>query len=91
MTQPHHRDNEDLVRLRTALENEDFVVTIVGNGAAGLEEAKRGDVDLIILDLMLPGMDGIASFVCCVLPTSTPGAVLTAKGEEANKVQPSTR
>ena len=82
-------DNEDLAfGLRTALENEDFTVTIVANGAAGLEEAKRGDVDLIILDLMLPGMDGYRVLrLLRAAGVDTPVLVLTAKGEEANKVQ----
>jgi DNA-binding response OmpR family regulator len=82
-------DNEDLAfGLRTALENEAFAVSIAGDGTAGLEQAKRGDVRLIILDLMLPGMDGYR--VLRALRgggNDTPVLVLTAKGEEANKVQ----
>jgi DNA-binding response OmpR family regulator len=82
-------DNEDLAfGLRTALENEAFTVSIAGDGTTGLERAKRGDVRLIILDLMLPGMDGYR--VLRALrggAIDTPVLVLTAKGEEANKVQ----
>jgi DNA-binding response OmpR family regulator len=48
-------DNEDLAfGLRTALENEGYSVAIAGDGSAGLEQAVRGEADLIILDLMLP-------------------------------------
>ena len=82
-------DNEDLAfGLRTALENEGFTVAIAGDGASGLEQATRDAVDLIILDLMLPKMDGYR-----VLRSlrgagiDAPVLVLTAKGEEANKVQ----
>jgi DNA-binding response OmpR family regulator len=82
-------DNEDLAfALRTALENEGFTVAIAGDGASGLEQATRDPVDLIILDLMLPKMDGYR-----VLRSlrgagiDAPVLVLTAKGEEANKVQ----
>lgn len=82
-------DNEDLAfGLRAALENEGFAVAIAGNGVAGLEQATREPADLIILDLMLPGMDGYR-----VLRSlrgagiEAPVLVLTAKGEEANKVQ----
>jgi two-component system alkaline phosphatase synthesis response regulator PhoP len=82
-------DNEDLAfGLRTALENEGFTVAIAGDGASGLQAARSEAVDLIILDLMLPGMDGYR-----VLRSlrgagiDAPVLVLTAKGEEANKVQ----
>jgi DNA-binding response OmpR family regulator len=82
-------DNEDLAfGLRTALENEGFAVAIAGDGAAGLEQASRDSVDLIILDLMLPKLDGYR--VLRALRSSgidAPVLVLTAKGEEANKVQ----
>ena len=82
-------DNEDLAfGLSTALENEGFEVTIAADGADGLERATHDAVDLIILDLMLPKMDGYR-----VLRSlrgagmDAPVLVLTAKGEEANKVQ----
>jgi len=82
-------DNEDLAfGLSTALENEGFSVSIAADGVSGLAEARRGATDFIILDLMLPGMDGYR-----VLRSmrsegiDVPVLVLTAKGEEANKVQ----
>lgn len=82
-------DNEDLAfGLRTALENEGFAVAIAGDGATGLTHATRDPVDLIILDLMLPKMDGYR--VLRSLRSAgidAPVLVLTAKGEEANKVQ----
>jgi DNA-binding response OmpR family regulator len=82
-------DNEDLAfGLRTALENEGYGVAIAGDGSAGLEQAVRGEADLIILDLMLPKLDGYR--VLRSLRGSgvdAPVLVLTARGEEANKVQ----
>jgi len=82
-------DNEDLAfGLRTALENEGFTVAIAGDGTTGLAQATHDPLDLIILDLMLPGLDGYR-----VLRSlrgagiDAPVLVLTAKGEEANKVQ----
>jgi DNA-binding response OmpR family regulator len=82
-------DNEDLAfGLRTALENEGFAVSIAGDGVSGLTHATGAPVDLIILDLMLPKLDGYR-----VLRSlrgagiEAPVLVLTAKGEEANKVQ----
>jgi DNA-binding response OmpR family regulator len=82
-------DNEDLAfGLRTALENEDFTVSIAADGTTGLENARRSDVHLIILDLMLPGMDGYRVLRALrAAGVETPVLVLTAKGEEANKVQ----
>jgi DNA-binding response OmpR family regulator len=82
-------DNADVAfGLRTALENEGFDVDIAADGAAGLARARAGDVDLIVLDLMLPRMDGYR-----VLRhvrdagIEAPVLVLTAKGEEVDKVQ----
>jgi DNA-binding response OmpR family regulator len=82
-------DNEDLAfGLRTALENENFTVLIAADGATGLAQGRRTDVDLIVLDLMLPGMDGYRLLRALRADgVDTPVLVLTAKGEEANKVQ----
>jgi DNA-binding response OmpR family regulator len=82
-------DNEDLAfGLRTALENEAMSVAIAADGTSGLERARRGGVDLIVLDLMLPGMDGYRVLRALRgAGVDTPVLVLTAKGEEANKVQ----
>jgi two-component system, OmpR family, alkaline phosphatase synthesis response regulator PhoP len=82
-------DNEDLAfGLRTALENEGFAVTIAGDGTTGLAQATHDAVDLIVLDLMLPGMDGYRVLRSIrAAGIDAPILVLTAKGEEANKVQ----
>jgi two-component system, OmpR family, alkaline phosphatase synthesis response regulator PhoP len=82
-------DNEDLAfGLRTALENEGFAVAIAVDGTAGLAQATRDPVDLIILDLMLPKMDGYRVLRALRgAGIDAPVLVLTAKGEEANKVQ----
>jgi two-component system response regulator MtrA len=63
-------------------------VELAPDGTAGLTRARGNGIDLIVLDLMLPGLDGYR-----VLRTlrgegiEVPVLVLTAKGEEANKVQ----
>ena len=82
-------DNEDIAfGLRAALENEGFSVCLTSDGAAGLENAKRTDIDLIVLDLMLPAMDGYRVLRAVrAAGIDTPILVLTAKGEEVNKVQ----
>ena len=50
------------------LELSDFEVEIENTGDAGLSRAMSEDFDLVILDLMLPGMDGFETF--WLLPTS---------------------
>jgi DNA-binding response OmpR family regulator len=63
-------------------------VEVVGDGAKGLTRARAAKPDLVILDLMLPGMDGFR-----VLRTlrddghAIPVLILTARGEEADKVR----
>ena len=82
-------DHQDLAfGLETALENEGFAVEIAGDGSSGLSRARQSGIDLIVLDLMLPGLDGYR--VLRALRgegIEVPVLVLTAKGEEANKVQ----
>ncbi|MCA0985831.1 response regulator [Guptibacillus algicola] len=82
-------DDEDRIRklLRMYLERENYEIEEAENGEAALEIATEDDFDLILLDLMLPGIDGIE--VCEQLreQKATPVIMLTAKGEEANRVQ----
>ncbi len=76
-----------LVALEDDLALEGHDVTGERNGARGLEKARRGAFDLIILDLMLPGLDGLE--VCKQLRAagnSTPILILTAKSLEVDKV-----
>ena len=51
------RDIAELIRLH--LGDLDFAVTVAGDGSAGLHKALTGFWDLIILDLRLPGIDGL--------------------------------
>lgn len=82
-------DNRDLAfGLRNNLEIEGCDVQVAETGRAGLEAFNCTHPDLVILDLMLPELDGFR-----VLRSlrqdghSTPVLVLTAKGEEADKVR----
>ena len=82
-------DNPDLAfGLRSNLEIEGYEVSIASTGVAGLELAQTQDADLLILDVMLPQMDGYE-----VLRrfrktnASTPVLMLTARGEELDKVR----
>ncbi|HEY7235865.1 MAG TPA: response regulator transcription factor [Gemmatimonadaceae bacterium] len=81
-------DNPDLAYgLRTGLEIEGYEVAVAEDGETGLSRAKQWLPDLVILDLMLPGMDGYR-----VLRSlrddglEMPVLILTARGQEADKV-----
>ncbi|MDF2909792.1 MAG: DNA-binding response regulator [Sporolactobacillus laevolacticus] len=82
-------DDEERIRklLKMYLERENYVIDEAGEGETALQMALDKDYDLILLDLMLPGMDGVE--VCEKLreAKATPVIMLTAKGEEANRVQ----
>jgi DNA-binding response OmpR family regulator len=81
---------EDDARLaaltREYLEGHGVVVEVAGDGQTGLETALRRRFDVVLLDLMLPGKDGLT--VCRELRarTDVPIIVLTARGEEADRV-----
>ncbi len=81
-------DEEDLVKgLKINLVDEGYVVDYALNGKVGLEKALREKPDLILLDIMLPGMNGLE--VCKELRRKNmdiPILMLTAKGEEIDKV-----
>ena len=81
-------DNADLAfGLRNNLEIEGYEVNVAGDGARGLSRALEWRPDVVILDLMLPEMDGFR-----VLRTlrqrgfDEPVLILTARGEESDKV-----
>jgi DNA-binding response OmpR family regulator len=81
-------DNEDLAfGLRRTLEFEGFEVDVAGDGVNGLKKARADDVELVVLDLMLPEMDGFK--VLKELRKSgsrVPVLVLTAKDDESDLV-----
>ncbi|CAH0345589.1 response regulator transcription factor [Bacillus sp. CECT 9360] len=82
-------DDEERIRrlLRMYLEREGYVIDEAENGNIALMKALESDYDLILLDIMMPGKDGIE--VCREIreKKSTPIIMLTAKGEEVNRVQ----
>jgi len=82
-------DNADLAYgLRNNLEIEGYEVVVVEDGTKGLARARDAAPDLVILDLMLPGLDGYR--VLRALRDEgrrMPVLILTARGEEADKVR----
>lgn len=83
-------DEEDLLELiRYNLAKEGYRVTCVGTGEDALREARGNPPDLIVLDLLLPNVDGLE--VCKLLKNDprtkhVPIVMLTAKGDEADMV-----
>jgi DNA-binding response OmpR family regulator len=72
--------------LRYRLEQDGYVVHSATDGEEGLDLAREKHPDLIILDIMLPVLDGLE--VCRILrqETATPIIMLTAKAEEVDRV-----
>jgi DNA-binding response OmpR family regulator len=80
-------DEQDLAfGVRDALQHAGFAAECMHDGKRGLERLKNGNFDLVVLDLMLPGMNGLE--VCRELRTrvDTPIIMVTARGEEADRV-----
>ena len=82
---------EDEESIRTVLEDdfrlENYDVIVASDGIEGLVKASIPDIDLIILDIMLPGINGFD--ICKKLRNqgiSTPIIMLTAKGQEIDRV-----
>jgi two-component system, OmpR family, response regulator ResD len=82
-------DDEERIRrlIRMYMEREGFIVEEAENGTEALQLALDHHYDVILLDIMMPEMDGVE--VCQELrkEKDTPVIMLTAKGEEANRVQ----
>jgi two-component system alkaline phosphatase synthesis response regulator PhoP len=83
-------DEYDVIKLlKYNLEKEGFKVNYTSDGSLVLAEIRRDEPDLVILDLMLPGLDGLE--ICRQIRrnekyTSLPLLMLTARGEEADRV-----
>jgi DNA-binding response OmpR family regulator len=82
-------DNTDLAYgLRNNLEIEGYTVDVAVDGGDGLERAAASPPDLVILDLMLPGLDGYRVLKALRdRGQQVPVLILTAHGDEADKVR----
>jgi DNA-binding response OmpR family regulator len=72
--------------LKYNLEREGYQVNVVGDGIKALETARDISPDLIIMDIMLPGMDGIEITRIFRHESNIPIIMLTAKDEEIDRV-----
>ena len=81
-------DDEERITdlLRAYLEQAAYRVLTAGNGRSGLELARADKPDLIVLDLMMPEMDGVECLRLLRAEQATPVILLTARVEDEDKV-----
>ncbi|WP_440898156.1 response regulator transcription factor [Amphibacillus sp. Q70] len=81
-------DEERIRRLLTMyLERDNFKIAEADNGEDGVALAEENDYDLVILDLMLPTLDGISVCKQIRKNQTMPILMLTAKGEESDRIE----
>ena len=82
---------EDSVRLADtiaeALQNENYAVDIANDGQIGYEHASTGIYDMVILDLMLPGVDGFEICKKIRETKNTPILMVSAKKDDIDKIR----
>jgi two-component system, OmpR family, response regulator CpxR len=79
-------DVELCALLNEFLKREGFTVETENEGRRGLEHALAGDADLIILDVMLPGMDGFEILRQLRQKSRVPVIMLTARAEDVDRI-----
>ena len=80
-------DEENLLEaLRYNLERGGYAVLTASDGETGVEIARQSSPDLVILDLMLPGLDGMDACRIIRRQSDVPILMLTARTEETDKV-----
>lgn len=80
-------DEKLLVKgIKFNLENEGYQVEAAFDGAAAVELAKSGGFDLIILDLMMPEVDGLTACMRIREFSAVPIIMLTARSEDSDKI-----
>ena len=80
-------DERVLVKgIKFNLESEGYQVEVGYDGQAAVDLARSGSFDLIILDLMMPKIDGLQACMRIREFSNVPIIILTAKGEDADKL-----
>jgi DNA-binding response OmpR family regulator len=72
--------------LASYLEQNGFTVTVASDGKRGLAALEGGTFDAVLLDVMMPGMDGIEVCKRIRAKSNIPVVMLTAKGDETDRV-----
>ena len=80
-------DDAELCALMSEfLKREGFTVTFEHEGHRGLEKAAQPGVDLVVLDVMLPGLDGFEILRRLRQQSKVPVIMLTARGEDVDRI-----
>ena len=80
-------DEQVLVKgMKFNLENEGYTVETAYDGKTAVELARTGDFDLILLDLMMPEVDGLTACMQIRAFSNVPIIMLTARGEDTDKL-----
>jgi len=79
-------DTELCALLKEFLEREEFSVNCVHDGRIGLEWAQQNNYDLVILDVMLPGLDGFEILKRLRATSRVPVLMLTARGQDEDRI-----
>ena len=80
-------DEKDIVEALTIyLESEGYNIYKAYNGVQAVEMVENNDIQLVLLDIMMPEMDGITAMNMIRKKSNLPIILLTAKGEDTDKV-----
>ncbi|WP_339214315.1 response regulator transcription factor [Solibacillus sp. FSL W8-0372] len=81
-------DDREIARIiKDTLMKEDYGVTWATTGIEGLEDFSAGDYDLILVDWMMPEMDGLSMIEHIRLKSDVPIIMISAKNNDADKVE----
>ena len=73
--------------LKEYFESEGFTVRLAPDGIAALEEARKPGLDLVVLDVMMPGMNGMEVLEELRTESKLPVIMLTAKGDDMDRIR----
>lgn len=80
-------DEQDIVNaLKIYLSSPDLVLHEASNGQQALEVLEKNDIQLVLLDIMMPVLDGISAMVRIRQQSNVPIILLTAKSEDTDKI-----
>lgn len=79
-------DIELIELLRDYLERDGFAVAVAHDGAAGVAAVLSGSNDIVVLDVMMPGMSGIQALAQIRATSAVPVIMLTARGDDADRI-----
>lgn len=80
-------DEKDIVNaLKIYLSNEDYIVLAAYNGRQALDIIRENDIHLVVMDIMMPQMDGISALTKIREEYNIPVILLSAKSEDTDKI-----